>query len=727
LTRPALDAREIASALRPDGPIARGLLHYEHRPEQVGMAERVAETFARGGVLAVEAGTGTGKSLAYLVPAIHWSRSAGERVIVSTQTINLQEQLVGVDLPLLAAHLGVPFRAALVKGRGNYVCLRKAAEARESPALLLDGAIAAEIRSILDWSDATADGSLADLPFVPRPDAWDAVVAEHDDCLRTRCPEYERCFFYKARRDALGAELLVVNHHLLLSDLELRSVLGDDAASGVLPAATRLVVDEAHHLEDVTTDHFGAEVSERRIERLLWRLQHPRLRDRGVLPALQQKLAKLSAPEDRLTAQSAAKRIEETLRARIPELGRQAAAAFSRMLLEVAPLVPRGVESEEQRLRITAEVHDAPAWRATEQTLRDLIRAVDGFAEAIEPVLERVSLLSQSAVDATVFLAKQLEAVAGRLSAVALDLGHFLADDRELCRWFAVRRRGSQAPALILAYAPVEAGPRLRDTLFQAFSAAVLTSATLTVERRFDYFAGRVGLDLLPEGTVERLRLDSPYHFADQAMIAVPADVPAPDAPGYEPALFEVIGRAVDASGGGAFLLFTSHAALTRAHEALAARLRARGLPVWRQGEAGRSAILDRFRRDHASVLFATDSFWEGVDVRGEGLRLIVIGRLPFRMPNDPIVLARSEAIEARGGNAFDDYALPQAVIKLRQGFGRLVRSHEDSGVVLIADSRIARKAYGEVFLSSLPPARLAVGETEEVLAAVAKFFRRAR
>jgi ATP-dependent DNA helicase DinG len=724
LSGPTFDAEEIAAALGPAGRIARGLPHYEHRPAQVRMAERVAETFARGGVLAIEAGTGTGKSLAYLVPAIHWSRSTGERVIVSTQTINLQEQLVGVDLPLLAAHLDVPFRAALVKGRGNYLCLRKAAEVRASPVLVLDDAIGAEIHSILEWSDTTSDGTLADLPFVPRADAWDVVAAEHDDCLRARCPEYERCFFYKARKEAAGAELLVVNHHLLLSDLELRSVLGDDAASGVLPAATRLVVDEAHHLEDVTTDHFGAEISERRVERLLWRLQHPRLRDRGVLPALQQKLASLSAPEDRLTAMSAAKRIEETLRTKIPELTRQSTAAFARLLLELAPLMPHGTEGDEQRQRIVAELREEPAWKNAEQTLRDLIRSLDGLTAALEPVLERISLLSLSGVEATLFLAKQLEAVGTRLVATSLDLASFLADDHETCRWVAVRRRGARAAALVLACAPVEAGPRLRDSLFQVFEATVLTSATLTVERRFDYFSARIGLDLLPEGVVQQQRLDSPYHFADQALIAVPADIPAPDSPGYEATLLDVIARAVETSGGGAFLLFTSHAALVRAHEALLARFRARGFPVLRQGEAGRSVILDRFRRDRASVLFATDSFWEGVDVRGEGLRLIVIGRLPFRVPNEPIVLARSEMIEARGGRAFDDYALPQAVIKLRQGFGRLVRSHDDAGVVLIADSRIARKSYGEVFLSSLPPARLAIGETEEVLGAVAKFFK---
>ena len=720
--------REVAAALGPGGPIARSLAGYEHRRDQVRMAEKVAETFAEGGVLAVEAGTGTGKSLAYLVPAIHWSRDHHERVIVSTNTINLQEQLIRIDLPFLADHLGVAFSAALVKGRGNYLCVRKAAEVSSSPALVVDEAVRDELKSILEWAEETADGSLADLPFVPRPEAWEAVVAEHDDCLRGRCPDYDRCFFYKARRDASAADLLIVNHHLLLSDLALRGILPDDVASGVLPPASRLVIDEAHHLEDVTTDHFGGELTLRRLDRLLARLQHPRVSERGVLPALQAKLASLGAPEDRLTAMGAARWIEQSLKPRVPELLRDATQSFDRLLLEVASALPRSAsaEGDEAQLRVVWELRETDLWKVVERSLQDLARSIEGFVGEIAPVVERIGMLSPSSAESMLFLSTQLEALGGRLQAIGLDLASFVADTPELCRWFSIRRRSRQAPSLSLAFAPVEAGPRLRDTLFQSFESVILTSATLSVEQRFDYFRERTGLTLLPEARVATLRLPSPFHFAEQALVAVPADTPAPDTPGYEPALGEVIGRTIAASQGGAFVLFTSYAALARAHEALATDLRAKGFPVLRQGEAGRNLLLERFRRNRSSVLFATDSFWEGVDVRGEGLRAVIIARLPFRVPSEPIFVARCEALEARGGDPFADYALPQAVIKLRQGFGRLIRSTQDTGVVVIADSRLARKRYGDVFLNSLPPARSAIGPTAAVFTEVDKFFQRA-
>ncbi|MGH7898409.1 MAG: ATP-dependent DNA helicase [Candidatus Binatia bacterium] len=723
----SLSAVRVAAELGPDGPIARSLPGYEHRRDQIRMAEKVAETFAAGGVLVVEAGTGTGKSLAYLVPAIHWSREHGERSIISTNTINLQEQLIRVDLPFLAAHLGVTFTAALVKGRRNYLCVRKAAEVVASPALVLDVAARDELRSILEWAGETADGSLADLPFVPRSDAWEAVVAEHDDCLRSRCPDYDRCFFYKARREAAAADLLVINHHLLLADLALRSVLPDDFASGVLPPVSRLVIDEAHHLEDVTTDHFGAEVTLGTIERLLGRLEHPRKAERGVLPGLVTKLDSLDRPEDRLTAKGAIRWIEG-LRPRLAELAHGATVAFDRLLLEVAAASPRGTaaaDNDEVELRVVWEIRESPFWKVVVESVAELTQQIDGFVAEIAPVLERIGMLSPAAAEATLFHATQLEALAGRLLAVALDLRSFVADSADLCRWFSLRRRGGHSPRLALAFAPIEAGPKLRDTLFQSFESVILTSATLSVENRFDYLAERTGLTLLPEGRVATVRFESPFQFADQALIAVPADVPAPDTAGYEQAVHEVVLRTVEASRGGAFVLFTSYGALARAHDALASGLRARRLPVLRQGESGRNLLLERFRRDPASVLFATDSFWEGVDVRGKGLRAVIIARLPFRVPSEPIFVARSEALAERGGDPFADYALPQAVIKLRQGFGRLIRSHDDTGVVVIADSRLARKPYGAVFLNSLPPARLALGPAAGVFAEVEKFFRR--
>jgi ATP-dependent DNA helicase DinG len=723
-----VNSETVAATLSPHGRLRRTLAGYESRPEQVRMARAVAATFAEGGVLVVEAGTGTGKSFAYLVPAVHWSRENRRPVIVSTRTINLQEQLVKKDLPDLAAGLGIDFTAVLVKGRSNYFCLRKAAEVSDEPALLVDDAVRAEVRELVEWSRSTEDGSLSDLPFVPRPDAWEQVSADNDDCLRSRCPDYEQCFFYRARRAAADADVLVVNHHLLMADLSLRGEMAEPDAGGILPPSPRLVVDEAHHLEDVATDYFGATVTLRRIEQALTRLQHPRTAPRGVLPALAEKLVEITVPEDRPAAEGAARWIEERLRRRAPELVETAARVFDSVLVAFEGAMPRSGraspgETEERGFRIVPEVRESDWWRRVAAEVSELGQRLLGFAEETGPVLERIDELSEGSAASVLFLATRLRALAGRVAAAGADLATFVEEGGDLCRWIGVRPGRDRAPIVRLSFAPVEVGPRLEGSLFAAYRAVVLTSATLSVGKRFDYFLERSGIARLPEGAVETLRIASPFRFEDQALVVVPDDLPEPDRPGHEPALHAAIDSIVGASGGGAFVLFTSYAALLRAHQALAGAFGERRLLVLRQGEASRHALLDRFRKHRSAVLFATDSFWEGVDVRGEALRVVVIARLPFRVPTDPIVAARVEAVAARGADPFVEYTLPQAVIKLRQGFGRLIRSRDDRGVVALLDSRITRRRYGEVFLDSLPPARLVVASAATVFDEVGKFF----
>jgi ATP-dependent DNA helicase DinG len=723
-----LDVEKIAAELSPGGAIARRLPTYEPRVEQVTMARAVARTLEHGGVLVVEAGTGTGKSLAYLIPSIHWARQRGERVIVSTRTINLQEQLIHTDLPFLARNLGVEFGAALVKGRGNYLCLRKTREISEQPSLLGDEPSRAELATILRWSHTTEDGSLSDLGFAPRASSWEAVRVEHDDCLRARCPEYEQCFFYRARRAAARADVLVVNHSLLMADQALRDALADDEQNGILPRASRLVIDEAHHIEDVSTEYFGADVTLRRIEQVLSRLQSPRTPERGVLPSLLERLAAVSSPEDRPAADGAMRWLEERLRPRVPELAREAAAAFGSLLLSVQSHL-RAVAAatpspDEQTLRVVPLLRETSFWTEIAGVLSTLVSAIEAFVEDTRPVLRRVGDFSAANAERFLFPSMQLDAQTGRLAAVAEDLRSFLLDDPALCRWFALRTDRDRLPVLSLHHAPVEVGPKLRSSLFERFQAVILTSATLAVDRRFDYFFDRSGIGGLDPDHVSRLRLPSPFDYSDQALLAVPDDLPDPDAPGHEDALHGAIARVVETSRGGAFVLFTSYGSLARAHGAVAERLRARGIEVLRQGDADRHRLLDRFRASRSAALFGTDSFWEGVDVRGEGLRVVAIARLPFRVPTEPIQQARMEAIEARGGNPFAEYGLPQAVIKLRQGFGRLIRSRQDTGVVLLLDSRIVRRRYGETFLDSLPPARLVVGPAEIVFSEIERFLR---
>jgi ATP-dependent DNA helicase DinG len=716
---------DVAARLQPGSALARLLPEYEHRPQQLAMVGAVVEAFNGDAALTVEAGTGTGKSLAYLLPALHWAVANRERVVVSTHTINLQEQLITKDLPLLIDELGYACTAALVKGRSNYVCRRKVAQVAAQGSLLVEDEQQAELAALLAWAERTADGSLADLAVRPRPEVWEHVVSENDNCLRTRCPHYATCFFYTARRAAAKADVIVVNHHLLMADLALRDELGSYTQNAVLPPARRVIVDEAHHLESVATDYFGERVSYSLFERTLGRLRSPRHEHRGLLPALLMALESVDAPADRTLADGAARWIEQRLLPTAWSLRVDAEQCFVELAHSFQDLLEREVVGGgEEKVRVVPALREQAFWHDLEEWFLRLGGSLDGYVDDLHRIGERVEQMSEDAEKRLLGLLTEVRAVQGRLASYSTALRAFVGDEPGTCRWIELRYRSRGGPGLACASAPTRVGPLLRRVLFEQFPTVVLTSATLTVDRRFDFLHERVGLDELAEADrVRTLRVESPFDFERQAVLAIPRDVPPPTDPGYEPATHEVIAETVRAAGGGTFVLFTAYGALNRAAAALEPGLRALGLTVLRQGDIGRSILLQRFMQDPRAVLFATDSFWEGVDVRGEALRCVIITRLPFRVPTEPIEEARVEAIAARGGNPFAEHTVPQAVIKLKQGFGRLIRSRTDWGAVVLLDSRVVTRPYGRVFLDSLPPAQRLVGDRHTVCAALRDFF----
>lgn len=720
-----LQAREVSALLRPGGPLAARLSGYEHRPQQIRMLEAVAAAFNEDQILTVEAGTGTGKSLAYLLPAIAWSLGNRERVIVSTHTINLQEQLIRKYLPFLTAQAGFDCEVALVKGRGNYLCRRKAAQVEAQGALLVEDEQQRELSQILAWAKSTKDGSLSDLPVAPRAEVWEQVVSESDNCLRARCPYYSSCFFYSARRAAANSDVIVVNHHLLLADLALRDEMGSYSQNAVLPPAHRVIVDEAHHLEDVATSYFGSRLSYAAIERALSRLCSPRSEGKGVLPALRMALESVEAPDDRIAAEQAARWIDDRLLPRRAQLLALAEQCFVELLGGLEEMLERPLSlSGDEKIRVVPELRASAYWRAVEGLLTRLGSALGEFAQDFEPVCDRLEQLSEEAGKQVLFLDTELRALQGRILGFGRALFSFLEDDEGTCRWLEVRWRRQRGHTLSFNAAPIAVGPRLRRALFDAFPTVVLTSATLAVDRRFDYLHERVGIaGVADPERVRTLAVESPFDFPEQALLVVPKDLPEPADPRYEAATHAAIREALEITCGGTLVLFTAYDALDRAVDALAAPLEAMGISVLKQGQANRHLLLRRFVETPASVLFATASFWEGIDVRGDALRCVIITRLPFSVPTEPIEQARIEAIEARGGNPFTERSLPQAVIKLKQGFGRLIRSRGDRGAVLVLDSRTVRRRYGRVFLDSLPPARRVLAGWEDAAAELRRFF----
>ncbi len=688
-----LEPGDVAGALGPDGPIALKLGRYEDRPSQREMARLIAQLFSRGGIGLIEAGTGVGKSLGYLVPALRWAAASGERTVISTNTITLQEQLTSKDLPFLKGALtDQPVRFALLKGWKNYLCLQRLEQARAQAPVLFEDDASADLGMLEDWAEKTQDGSLADLPVQPRAEVWDEVAAEGDLCTRLKCPHFEPCFVFKARRAAAQADVVVVNHHLLMADIAVRRASGRWDEAAVLPAYKRVVIDEGHHLEDAAAAHLGQNVSRRGLERLFSRLER---RGKGLLPALEKKLA---AGKDLYSIASL-----DLLRARlVPSL--QTAREKSATLCDLLSEWMKG--RSDSVVRLTDSFDDESVWQAgLTVALDDLLAEIELLGDGLRMVRERLES-DEAKSEELAPLLNEVRGVTRRLQTAGDALRASLRPGRDgapRVRWLELR--GSERNVGATAV-PLDLAPILREDLFRRVETAIVTSATLAVGDGFDFITKRLGLD---DEELEPVTasLPSPFDYPRQAMLLIPSDFPAPnvDGPAHFKRTIEAAQDLINAAEGGVFVLYTSHRDVREA----AAALRAAGMegrhPLLVHGEAPRDELLRRFREHGDAVLIGTASFWEGVDVPGRALRGMVIGRIPFRVPTEPMTAAQCEAIDTAGGDSFGQYMIPHAALRLKQGFGRLIRTADDRGAVIICDPRVVTKSYGRRLTEGLPPA----------------------
>ena len=618
---------DVAELLGPEGPLARQVPGFAPRLPQQRMAQAVDATLEEGGTLIVEAGTGTGKTFAYLAPAL----LSGARVIISTGTRHLQDQLYGQDLPVLRRALKVPTRVALLKGRGNYLCLYRL-QRTEQEGRLPSPVQATELRQVRRWSGRTRRGDIAEITDVPENSSlWPRVTSTVDNCLGQDCPHLEDCFFAKARLDALAADVLVINHHLFCADLALR----ETGFADLLPEVEAIILDEAHQLPEIATHFFGESLSGRQLAELARDTVVEQARDAADFSELRRRAEALAA-------------VEAVLR---ETLGTAECRALWREVAE-QPAVQEAVG------RLTEALN----------RLREALKEAGQRGKGLESCRRRAEDLMQ-----------RLLAVTGQ------------EHRSDAVRWFETHGR-----AFTLRLTPLDIAPTFRTRLEERPRAWIFTSATLAVGESFEHFAVRLGLQ-----DYTALRLDSPFDFARNTLLYHPPGLPEPTSPQYTPALLEAALPVLEASRGRAFLLFTSHRALREAEEGLAGRL---DYPLLVQGAAPKAALLREFRALGNAVLLGTASFWEGVDVRGEALSCVIIDRLPFASPGDPVLQARIESLRQRGEDPFLCYQLPQAVIALKQGVGRLIRDVTDRGVLMLCDPRLLTKFYGRVFLDSLPP-----------------------
>mgnify|MGYP001412925407 CR=1 FL=1 len=639
----------VQKAFSDDGPLAETMPDFEPRPSQQAMAAAAEQIFSDGGVLLVEAGTGTGKTLAYLVPAILSRR----RIIISTGTKNLQDQIFHKDLPALRDVLKIPFTATYMKGRANYLCLHRFKDVQEDVDLNLDDN--SYIEEIAEWAIQTETGDRSEIEDLPDEfPLWNKIAATSENCIGTECPSYEECFITKMKQNAMESDLVIVNHHLLCADASVRqSVYGE-----VIPSYSYVVVDEAHQLEDVATQYFGVVISNYRFEDLA--------RDGRRF---------FTAENDQKFDSSGYSTVK------FEEFSKCGQVFFSVLLSAV---------KNKDRTRVTGD------------TLSPASKAARELSVSLENLIEHLCQLRETT--------EEIKALVRKLTEFNEQLLFLMSATNTDYVYFLERRRNG----IFLRASPIDVSHIVNQLLLHRTTGAIFTSATLTVEGTFDYLRSRLGI----EEAIE-LRLPSEFDFSEQAIMFLPRNIPDPRNQDFSQKMAEELSKLLQITKGRAFVLFTSYANLREVHHQLENNL---PYPLLVQGTAPRTVLLREFRSTPQAVLLATSSFWQGVDVSGDALSCVVIDKLPFASPSDPITAARMDLIEETGGNAFSDYQVPLATLTLLQGLGRLIRHRSDRGVMALFDSRLHTKYYGRRFLASLPPATI----TDDLFE-VEKFFRNCR
>ena len=696
-----VDAEDAGGYISQGGQLSKITDSFEERPVQVELLKQIVKAFNDNKIAVFEAGTGVGKSYSYLIPSALWALMNNERVIISTGTINLQQQLCEKDLPAVEKIVGKKIKYVLMKGRQNYICRRRLNDA----AAILDlfEGESDELKKIAEWAHTSPTGSRSDLTFMPTENVWSKVNSESDACMGMRCPYHNECFVMKVRKEAASANLIIVNHHLLFADIQSRLTGAgyDDAA--VLPPYRHIIFDEAHGIENAATSFFSESVNRFKLNKLINQMyRHRKNSESGHLCSL----AILSSNEEK------------------------ASDAFE--LTNKIKLAITNVEIAAKDL-----MQNAYTMRLYEETARDfgpflvavgeLTRALGTFADVIRLVMEGIA---DEDKDAPCFWESKI--ILRHLDQYVLLLKDFAMWDEKKDDVFWIQKKrlppdmirdAGDAEYVILTQTPLDISHLMNDGVYEQMNTVVCTSATLKTGRDFNYWMHRTGVTYAGEDRVIKGEFPSPFPYHKNMLFAVPSDAPFPEDMQFQQYVEMALPHLINAAAGRTLVLFTSYESLKSAHHTVQATLK--GFPgrIMKQGDDDNSKLLEAFKKENESVLFATDSFWQGVDIPGESLSQVIIVKLPFTVPNDPVFVARAEAITKRGGSSFMELSVPEAVIKFRQGIGRLIRRSDDRGVVVVLDRRIYEKRYGSIFTASMPECKQIYEPLSEITSRINSFI----